>query len=209
VTGVPPSPDPLAGLPPPNLDLIPIRHGSPWDPEILSIVHGTVTLEPGVYYGGISIAGDARVTLLPGLYAVVGGGFIVGGAAQVKGEGVCIYNGVNPYARRRDEAFGNVVVTNSGVLSLTPPTTGPYAGLIVFQDRANPLDMSILGNARLYAPSGTIYLPSVSLVVGGSAQSDAPFIVWRFSLSGSARMSVRPQLGGGGGGGTTDVFLAE
>jgi Flp pilus assembly protein TadG len=209
VTGVPPSPDPLAGLPPPNLDLMPIRHGSPWDPEILSIVHGTVTLEPGVYYGGISIAGDARVTLLPGLYAVVGGGFIVGGAARVKGEGVCIYNGVNPYARRRDEAFGNVVVTNSGVLSLTPPTTGPYAGLIVFQDRANPLDMSILGNARLYAPSGTIYLPSVSLVVGGSAQSDAPFIVWRFSLSGSARMSVRPQLGGGGGGRTTDVFLAE
>ncbi|MGQ9714395.1 MAG: pilus assembly protein TadG-related protein [Anaerolineae bacterium] len=208
VTGVPPSPDPLAGLPPPDLGSMPIRHGSPWDPDTLRIVHGSVTLEPGVYYGGIAIAGDARVTLRPGLYAMAGGGFSVGGMAQVKGEGVCLYNGVNPYARRRDDAFGSVVVTNSGLLSLTPPKSGPYAGLVVFQDRTNEEEMSVSGAARLSAPEGTLYLPSARLAVSGGAQSNAPFLVLRLSVSGSARVSVRPRLGGGGGG-TTDVFLAE
>ncbi|MGC8838665.1 MAG: pilus assembly protein TadG-related protein [Anaerolineae bacterium] len=208
VTGVPPSPDPLAGLPPPDLGTLPIRYGSPWDPETLRITHGSATLEPGVYYGGIAIGGDARVTLKPGLYAMAGGGFWVGGAAQVKGEGVCIYNGVNPYARRRDEAAGSVVVTNSGVLALTPPKSGPYAGLIVFQDRDNESEMSVSGAGLLDAPDGTVYLPSALLSVQGSARSNAPFIVLRLSASGAAQVRVRPQLGGGGGG-TTDVFLAE
>lgn len=208
VTGVPPSPDPLANLKPPDLESMPIRHGSPWDPETLRITHGSVTLEPGVYYGGIEIGGDAQVTLLPGLYAMAGGGFSVGGAAQVKGEEVCLYNGVNPYARRRDEAVGSVVVTGGGILALTPPKGGPYAGLVVFQDRDNDREMTVSGNALLDAPAGTIYLPSALLSVGGSAQSNAPFIVLRLSVSGNAQVSVRPRLGSGGGG-TTDVFLAE
>lgn len=209
VTSVPPSPDPLAGLPPPDLRSLPIRHGSPWDPETLRIAHGSVTLEPGVYYGGIAIAGDARVTLLPGLYAMAGGGFSVGGMARVKGEEVCLYNGVNPYARRRDEAVGSVIVTNSGILALTPPKSGSYAGLVIFQDRDNDQGMTVSGGARLDAPDGTVYLPAASLTVSGSARSNAPFVVLRLSVSGSAQMSVRPRLGGGGGGGTTDVFLAE
>ncbi len=208
VTGVPPSPDPLADLRPPDLGTLPIRHGSPWDPETLRITHGSVTLEPGVYYGGIAITGDARVTLLPGLYAMAGGGFLVGGAARVKGEGVCLYNGVNPYARRRDEVAGSVIVSGNGVLALTPPKSGPYAGLVVFQDRDNGEGMSVSGDALLDASDGTVYLPAASLAVSGSARSNAPFVVLRLSVSGSAQVRVRPQLGGGSGG-TTEVFLAE
>lgn len=211
VTGVPPSPDPLAGLPAPDMGSMPVRHGDPWDPDTLQIHHGDVTLQPGIYYGGISITGNARVTLLPGIYVMAGGGFTVTGSAQVHGEGVCIYNTQDPYRPRRDGEFEHIRLGGSARVSLTPPESGPYAGLIVFQDRANTESMELEDSARLDAPNGTIYLPSARLEGQGSSQSTAAFIVQQLHLQGSARMTVRPQFGGDGGdgGGTTDVFLAE
>src|SRR5262249_19618209 len=57
----PPAADPLAALPPPVFSAYPIQSSSSLN------VNGTVTLQPGVYIGGITIAGG-NVTLQPGLY---------------------------------------------------------------------------------------------------------------------------------------------
>ena len=52
----------------------------------------TVTLQPGVYQGGISITGKGKVVLSPGIYYMQGGGFNWGGQGDLSGSGVMIYN---------------------------------------------------------------------------------------------------------------------
>jgi hypothetical protein len=60
-----------------------------------------VTICPGLYFGGFSALGDGsaqpHVIMLPGTYAMIGGGFSVNGTASIttassQGDGVTIYN---------------------------------------------------------------------------------------------------------------------
>jgi len=67
--------------------------GTQGSPSLLTISSGTPTICPGTYYGGIKIQTTARVTMQPGVYVVVGGGFQVLNSAGVDGSaGVMIYN---------------------------------------------------------------------------------------------------------------------
>ena len=52
----------------------------------------TVHVQPGTYVGGISISGNASVTLEPGIYYMKGGGFSDTGSGSVTGDGVLIVN---------------------------------------------------------------------------------------------------------------------
>lgn len=208
--GVSPTANPLASTPLPDLAGLPVRHGTPNQPQTLRIPYGDVTLEPGIYYGGIEILGNARVTLSPGLYVMAGGGLEVRANATVTGQEVCIFNTWDPDHPEGDGAFGDITLQANTVVTLTPPTSGPYAGLVFFQDPANPHEMTIIGDATLDAGGGTIYLPGARLYVAGNASSNAPFIVLTFLAEGDARMTVRPTIGQGAGGlGAQRVFLAE
>ncbi|MES2209410.1 MAG: Ig-like domain-containing protein [Chloroflexota bacterium] len=62
-------------------------------PVTMSIT-GVATICPGIYYGGIKVTGsNARLTMLPGIYYIAGGGFQVINGAWVDGsQGVMIYN---------------------------------------------------------------------------------------------------------------------
>ena len=90
------------------------------------------TICPGIYYGGFGTLGDSRnpiVTMLPGTYVMIGGGFTVGGTASItsvssQGDGVSIYNSGG------DEAFsenfpylGSARATGSRSSTSTTPTT--------------------------------------------------------------------------------------
>src|SRR5205823_2401548 len=50
----------------------------------------TVTIDPGVYCGGMSFNAGANVTLNPGIYYIDGGSLSVNGGATVKGSGVTL-----------------------------------------------------------------------------------------------------------------------
>src|SRR5439155_21126008 len=62
----PVAPDPLASLAAPSVPL------SVQSSSKRSISSGSVTLNPGLYQGGISVSGSANVTLNPGTYYVQG-----------------------------------------------------------------------------------------------------------------------------------------
>ena len=81
--------------------------GTSGSPAMLTITgSSSTTICPGTYYGGIKIQGSARVTMQPGVYNIVGGGFQVLGSAGVDGSaGVMIYNG---------SGAGEAVITNPG-----------------------------------------------------------------------------------------------
>ena len=187
ITGAPTISDPLAGLPLPALPTGLSNLGA-------EVIKGTsvVTLQPGLY-SQISISGKAKVTLNPGTYVIQGGGFsaignsivtigsgtslialgqgiAVDGSANVSGSGVTLFNLGSGYTGTTDGgSFGSISLRGNGTISLTPPSSGTYAGILIYQARDNSAAMTLAGNAMV-GVTGTIYAPAAALVASGKSQ---------------------------------------
>lgn len=159
----------------------------------ISINSRTVTLSPGTYVGGIQISGSSKVTLLPGIYILQGGGLKVSGTSSLSGSGVMIYNAP---ATNADE----ISISGSSVVSLAAPTIGPYQGIVFFQNRASaaPIELAS-GNAKVTL-TGVVYAPVTPVLVTGTSniliQGDAAngisgaLIAYDLNQSGSAELAV-------------------
>ncbi|HEY6444547.1 MAG TPA: pilus assembly protein TadG-related protein [Candidatus Acidoferrales bacterium] len=97
----------------------------------------------------------------PGVYVISGGNLTIGGNATVTGTGVTFYftNGAT------------ISVSGSASLQLTAPTTGPYAGILFFQDPndTNPPLLGGVGNVL----SGILYFPKAPLTLSGGSSVGA------------------------------------
>jgi hypothetical protein len=92
---------------------------------------GTRTLQPGTY-SSITIGNNSTVTLNPGIYYIDGsGGVSFNGTATVQGTGVMFYftNGATINAIGGGNQVSNI--------QLSAPTTGSYAGILMYQDPAD------------------------------------------------------------------------
>jgi hypothetical protein len=149
ITDCPPVEDPLLKRQPPDVGSCD-HHG-------LVINGETRTLDPGVYCGGLVIDGKSNVTLNPGVYVMKDGGLRVMGNATLSGDGAGFYI--------TGAAQGTLFGLNSHI-SLSAPTSGPLAGLLIFEDR----NMATNLNHRITSDDartliGTIYLPKGALLV--------------------------------------------
>ncbi len=207
VTGITAVPDPLAALAMPA-----IPGGTTNGPKSIG-GSTTTTLQPGIY-SQISISGAAKVTLAAGTYVIQGGGLTVSGsatvsigtgtsiileggglsvsgAAAVSGTNVTVFNFGTAYNGTTDGgSFGPITLSGSGAVNLTAPTTGTYAGILIFQGRDNAKPLTFSG-AAMQGVSGMIYAPAAQLVESGSAsvgstKNPISFIVDTMSLSGAA-----------------------
>ncbi len=197
VTGAPVAADPLAGVAIPVASTLGLSSkGS------LSLSgNSTQTIGPGVY-SKISLSGAASLTLNPGVYVITGGGFTVSGNASVSvfgpanavtGTGVMIYNagsGYNLATGADGGSFGAITLSGNGAIKLAPPSTGAYAGILIFQARDNPKALSVSGNA-LQGVTGVIYAPAAQLAESGNAQigstsNPISIVVHTLSASGNA-----------------------
>jgi hypothetical protein len=159
-TGVAPTADPLSTLAVPDPTTMTLRSSSNY--KISS--SGTYTLQPGLYTGGIAIsAPSGTVTLNPGIYYMQGGGFSDSGGMNLTGSGVMIYNAPVHSSEQ-------VELTSSGSLTLSPPTSGPYQGITIFQARSATAAVGITGNGSMNL-TGTVYVAgaNVNLTANGSA----------------------------------------
>ena len=131
-------------------------------PSACLVPSGTVTLQPGTYYGGICIGAPsgsqcgrkvggtctttstatANVTLAPGTYIMAGGGFSVCGSSTLSAPDVLIYNTQNVANLTGAGAIDRILLNTTGSVDLGPQPTGPYAGLTIFQDRT----LSVIGS---------------------------------------------------------------
>jgi hypothetical protein len=175
-------PDPLAGLAGPSPSEL-TNYGA--------VVLGgnskaTKTLNPGIYTQ-VSISGNANVTLNSGVYIIEGGGLVASGAASLSGTGVMIYNAGSNYPNSGGN-FGGITLSGSGTFNLSAPTSGPYAGVLMFQARQNTRALSISGSI-LSGLNGAIYAPSALLSLSGGAQLQAPIYVGMLSVSGGAALT--------------------
>ncbi len=175
LTGAVAATDPFASLPSPSTSGL-TNYGT----ESLS-GNSSATIKPGIY-AGISASGNAKLTLSSGLYIIEGGGLSISGNASVAGSGVTIVNAGSKYPSTGGK-YGGIVLSGNGSFNLTPPTSGTYAGVVIFQPRDNATPLTISGNAT--GMTGLIYAPAAQLSESGNASLNASIDVDTLSISGN------------------------
>lgn len=196
----PPIPDPYANAPPPDPSTMPVIRSN----KLQYSSANTLTINPGVYIGGISLSGQANVVMQPGVYYMQGGGFTVNAnsGGSLTGNGVMIYN--DPQS-----TSDKISVQGGGTVNLTAPTSGPYQGILFWQNRNSTVEMNIAGNGST-SLTGLFYAAGANLKITGNGSQD---------VLGSQYISYDLTLGGNGGfnvnwtpnttPGTRDIWLVE
>jgi Flp pilus assembly protein TadG len=126
----------------------------------------TVTIDPGVYCGGMSFNANANVTLNAGIYYIDGGSFTANGGAVIKSNG-----GVTlVFTKKNGSSWPTVTINGGATIDLTPPTTGQTAGIVIFGDRNMPVGTSfkLNGGSGQYF-GGAIYIPAGAITYAGGA----------------------------------------
>lgn len=199
--------DPLKDLPPPPIDITDTttygdcEDGSITNPTTSSGCtfngSGTVTLHPGVYYGGWDIRNSVHLELTPGIYIIAGGGIKqTGGTIQsvtdetgTSAPAVFIFSTDNPKYEATCPAGPNVrcqgpiSLTASADLKLAglpqdatcPDYSGssrcPWAGMLLWQDGdgSDPDAPVSIGGQTTLQLSGTIYAPGALVTLTGGS----------------------------------------
>ena len=128
----------------------------------------TVTLQPGVYCGGMTFSGPVNVTFAPGLY-VIKDGVIAESGGTFTGNGVSFFlTGYNASLQLSGQANWHLVAA----------ANGPLPGFAIFLDPDGPSGLagsfsSLSGQAELYF-EGIVYLPKQEVTVSGNGSGVAP-----------------------------------
>ena len=154
--------------------------------------NSSLTINPGIY-SSISVSGNATLTLSPGTYVIAGGGFTVSGNATVTGTaGVLIYNAGSNYPNPGG-SFGSITLSGNSLVTLSPATTGNFAGIGIFQARDNSKPLTLSGKAMLgLGATGILYAPAALVRLSGNSNLAGALIVNELALSGNADPS--PEL---------------
>jgi Flp pilus assembly protein TadG len=130
---------------------------------------GNVTLQPGVYCGGISLVAGAVVSMAPGVYYLDSSDLKVAGNATLTGTGVTIV-----FTSSKNKNYGSASISSNAVIDLSAPTSGPTAGIVLFGDRNMPTGTSFkLTGGGTQQWSGAIYLPQGDLTYAGGSSGGA------------------------------------
>jgi hypothetical protein len=181
-TGISPVTDPFLTVPAPAVGACNYTNES--------VGTGTWTLSAGVYCGGITLHNGAIVTFNPGTYIINGGG-VSFATGSVTGSGVMFYlTGTNA-------TYASASVSNGETVTLSAQTSGPYLGLLFYQDRSITSSVNAVfnGGASMQL-TGSLYFPTTSLSYsnGSSAVTYSTGLVAKqISFSGgSANVSYDP-----------------
>jgi hypothetical protein len=118
-------------------------------------------------YNGFSVGNGMSAILGPGIYVINGGSFSVqGGGSLTATSGVLIYLTNGAYVN-----IGNGVTVN-----MAPQSSGPYEGVLFFQDRTmtSPMQSTFEGGSNT-TMTGSLYFPwaLVNINNGSSANTEA------------------------------------
>jgi hypothetical protein len=172
------TPDPLASIPAPSSSGMTVQSSS----AINLLGTQSLTLNPGVYNGGITLSGNSSLTLNPGVYYINGGGINMTGGSSISGNGVFIYN----------TGGGTINLSGTGNIALSPMAGGTYSGITVFQDRSNTAGAAMSGGSNMNN-TGTFYFPGARLTLSGGTGvgvMGAQFIVNKLAFSGTSGINV-------------------
>lgn len=156
-----PIPDPFAKYPRPTVGACDYTNFS-------ASGNKTMTLQPGVYCGGMNFSGPVNITFAPGLY-VIKDGSIAESGGSFSGNGVTFFlTGQGVSLQLSGQANWHVIA----------PTGGALPGFAIFLDPSGPTGLaasasSLSGQSELYF-EGIVYLPQQQVTVTGNATVVAP-----------------------------------
>jgi Flp pilus assembly protein TadG len=131
--------------------------------------HQTVTLNPGVYCGGMQFTGQVTVTFAPGTYVIKDGALQARGGTSFTGNGVAFF---------LTGSGASVQLTGQADWHVVAPASGTFAGFVFFLDPNGPSGAAasssqLAGTAELYF-EGVIYLPKQNVTLSGGSESFTP-----------------------------------
>ena len=138
------------------------------------------TINPGCFTS-ISMVGSGNLILNPGIYYVTGN-------LSMTGSGDFLASGVMIYMQS-----GSINLTGSGDFNISPMTTGAYAGLSIYMDRANTSTVSMTGSGSS-SSTGTIYAPASDITTtgsGGTTVIDSQIVCSSMTLTGSGSLGLQ------------------
>jgi Flp pilus assembly protein TadG len=151
--------------------------------------HSEITINPGVYCGGIAVNAGAVLTLNPGIYYLDGGDLTVNGGATMQGTGVTLV-----FTSKNKAGYANATINGNANVSLTAPKTGPMAGIVIFGDRAMPNTTAFtLNGGSMQYFGGAVYTPSGVLSFSGGAAtgtSCTQLIARRVNFTGNSSIAI-------------------
>jgi Flp pilus assembly protein TadG len=193
-TGVLPTPDPLAYLPVP-----PVPPDGTMTTTSLGTGNHQYVLTPGRYHnlpsfqsGDVVILKQASYDSNGGIYYIDGGGLVSTGATIIMDPlttgGVMIYN--NPASSASSQGI-SIQGNAAGVVNLSALSSGPYAGLLMWQNRTSTVPMSLAGNGS-FNLTGTFYAANANLQITGNgiATIGSQYISRTLNLSGNGIITI-------------------
>jgi hypothetical protein len=183
ITGVSPTPDPLAYLQPPDLTGMTVRSTS----QVTVDGWAITTLLPGIYKGGIYVKNGTAI-LSPGTYVIEGGGIGTQNSNSIiTGVGVTIYNTCSnsPGSCSSSSDYAGFSLSGNSTVALSAPLTGTYASILIMEDRSIPVNTysDTFGGGSTATYVGTIYAPKASITMYGNAATTSYTILVADELS--------------------------
>jgi hypothetical protein len=191
-TGVPPTPDPYRDIPAPTKP--------PAGTMTKKNIPGGGTqynLTPGSYSNLPNFTNGDQVTLQQasagngGIYWIQGG-FTSNGANitmdPTTSGGLMFVN--DPTNSSNSQGF-SIAGSANGVVNLSPPTSGPYAGFMFWQDRTATQTLNLQGNGN-FTILGTFYAANAQMAVAGgsSATIGSQYVSRTVTFSGSGNTTI-------------------
>lgn len=136
------------------------------------------TMTPGSYSGTFPPSGVTDLN--PGTYCLTGN-FRLGSHDNLTGTGVTIYM-----------QSGDIDWNGGAEIHLSAPTSGDYAGLLIYAPMSNTNTMRFNGNA-VSDLTGTIFMPAASLIYNGTGSvtpSHVQIIGYTIELTGTNNTNV-------------------
>jgi Tfp pilus assembly protein PilX len=183
-----------------------VRNASQASPSTMTI-SGNKTLNPGIYYGGLTIK-SGTATMNPGVYVMAGGGFTMQSGSNAVGSGVMIYNTNNPGPKTGAGLIASVAFsTGSGTVNLSAPSTGTYQGLLIFQDRDSTTQPAVTVQGGFSGTiDGVIYAIKAPMQMQGGCVLKTELVVGTLTMGGNAEIQPPPHpLSGLGAGGFSPI----
>ncbi len=149
-----------------------------------------VTLQPGTFCSGIYINSASHATLTSGTYIITSGGFTANSGSFVSGTGVTLYI-----------ASGSFLINSGTTVNLSAPTSGPLAGILVWQPSANT-QAALVNSGSGGALNGVLYFPGANLTFNSAASSNSDYTfiaasTVSFNSAGTLKSNVPSALMGG------------
>jgi Flp pilus assembly protein TadG len=130
-------------------------------------------MTPGVYCGGINFGATTNIVFDSGIYVLRNGGLNTGGNTTATGSGVAFYlTGTGTAVQLQNDY---VDLSAQTTLTITAPTTGPMAGIAIYQDGSaatNTLTNTLSGNSTINF-TGLLYFGHQNVTVSGSSENQS------------------------------------